>query len=62
MCKQRKNERNRTLAKAVQAMHLKGEKGPSSTTPKHGKNPANRLYTAFKRGAKDQRGGKKVGN
>lgn len=58
MSKQSKNARNRVLAKAITALHLKGEKGPKSTTPQHGKDPAKRLYTATKRGLKDQRGGK----
>lgn len=26
-------------------------KGPSKTTPKHGKDPVNRLYTTFRRGS-----------
>lgn len=37
MTRQNKNIKNRARAKAITAMHLKGEKGPSSTQPKHGK-------------------------
>lgn len=37
MTKQRKNEKKAILAKAITAMHLQGEKGPSKTTPLHNK-------------------------
>ena len=32
-----KNARNLAKAKTITAMHAKGEKGPSKTTPLHGK-------------------------
>lgn len=37
MTRANKNTRNRAKAKEITALHLKGEKGPSSTTPLHGK-------------------------
>lgn len=53
MSRQSKNAKQRTLAKAITALHLKGEKGPSKTERKHGKKDANRLYTKLTRGQKD---------
>lgn len=55
MSRQSKNVKKRAEAKQFTTMHLRGEKGPKSTTPKHGKNPANRSYTSRKRGPKDGR-------
>lgn len=55
MSRQSKNVKKRTLAKQITELHKRGEKGAKKTTPKHSKNPANRLYTATKRGAKDKR-------
>jgi hypothetical protein len=55
MTKQNKNVKKRTLAKAITALHLRGEKAAASTTPQHGKKDANRLYTKNKRGSKDSR-------
>jgi hypothetical protein len=39
------SRQNKQLKNAARAKQLKGG-GPKSTTPKHGKNPANRIYTA----------------
>lgn len=43
MSKQNKNVKNRARAKAITALHLKGEKGPAKTTAKHGKKLENTL-------------------
>ena len=37
MTRQSKNAKNIARRKMITAMHLKGEKGPSRTTPVHGK-------------------------
>ena len=37
MTKQRKNEKKSAVAVTITRMHLAGEKGPSKTTPLHGK-------------------------
>lgn len=37
MSRNNKNTRLKAAAKVITSMHLKGEKGPSSTSPKHGK-------------------------
>lgn len=55
MSRQSKNAKRRQLAKQITELHKRGEKGAKQTKPKHEKNPANRLYTASKRGAKDKR-------
>lgn len=55
MSRQNKAIKKKALASAITALHLKGEKGPKRTEPKHGKDPAKRLYTATKRGSKDVR-------
>lgn len=54
MSRQNKNVKKRALAKQITALHLRGEKGASQTTPKHNKKSANRLYTRMTRGAKDK--------
>jgi hypothetical protein len=43
MSRQNKNARLRKAAKVIQAMHLKGEKGPARTVAKHGKKFENTL-------------------
>jgi hypothetical protein len=62
MSRQSKNTKVRALAKQITALHLRGEKGAKQTTPKHGKDPAKRLYTKRTRGAKDKQPAKKVLN
>lgn len=37
MSRQSKNAKNAARARAITAMHKNGEKGPSRTTPAHGK-------------------------
>ena len=37
MSKNNKNATRKAQAKAITALHLKGEKGPAKTTPMHGK-------------------------
>jgi len=37
MSRQNKAAKKRGLAEQITALHLKGEKGPKQTTPKHGK-------------------------
>jgi len=54
MSRQSKASKKQAFAKQITALHLKGEKGPKSTTPKHGKNPAKRHYTATRRGPNDR--------
>lgn len=60
MSRQNKNTKVRALAKQITALHLRGEKGATKTTPKHGKDSAKRLYTSCIRGAKDKQNSKKV--
>jgi hypothetical protein len=68
MSRQSKNAKNIARRKMYTAMHLKGEKGPSRTTPLHGKrwtyrsNPevAKRNAEAAKAAAPQARGGKKI--
>lgn len=55
MSRQNKNAKQRTLAKAITALHLKGEKGPAKTERKHGKQDKNRHYTNLTRGLKDMK-------
>ena len=55
MSRQNKNTKSRQLARQITELHKRGEKGAKQSKPVHGKDPAKRLYTAFKRGAKDKR-------
>ncbi len=43
MSKQRKNEKQRALAKTTTALHLQGKRGPAKTVAKHGKKYENTL-------------------
>lgn len=40
MSRNNKSATRKAQAKVITAMHLRGEKGPSETTPKHGKKKA----------------------
>ncbi len=62
MSRQNKNIKMRLLAKQITALHLRGERGPTKTTPKHTKALDKRTYTTKTRGTKDmQRKPKHVG-
>lgn len=50
MTRQSKNSKKRILAKDITKMHLSGQRGAKKTTPKHGKRPENRMYSASRRG------------
>lgn len=54
MPRQNKAAKKQAQAKQITALHLRGEKGPAKTTPKHGKNPDKRHYTAKRRGPNDR--------
>jgi len=49
MSRQSKAANKAVIAKAITKLHKNGEKGPSVTLAKHGKNPANRTYSVTKR-------------
>ncbi len=53
MSRQNKAMQKAKLSRAITALHLKGEKGPSQTQRKHGKDAKNRHYTNLTRGLKD---------
>lgn len=53
MSRQSKQAKKAIFAQQITALHKNGQRGAKSTTPKHGKDPAKRLYTKFKRGPKD---------
>lgn len=55
MSRQSKNAKKRQLARQITELHKRGEKGAKQTKSVHGKDASKRLYTAFKRGAKDKR-------
>jgi hypothetical protein len=56
MSRQSKNARNLAKARDITKMHLNGEKGPSKTTPQHGKKSAwwqkFQTYSSFIKGGK----------
>ena len=56
MSRQSKAVKKAVIAKAITKLHKYGNKGPKSTTPKHGKDASKRLYTAKKRGQNDKTG------
>ena len=53
MSRQGKAIQKAKLARQITAMHLAGQRGPSKTERKHGKDSSKRLYTSMTRGAKD---------
>ncbi len=53
MSRQNKAMQKAKLARAITALHLKGEKGPAKTTVKNTKLAKNRHYTNLTRGVKD---------
>lgn len=59
MTRQNKNMQKIKLAKAITALHLKDERGPAKTVPKHTKLAKNRHYTNLTRGTKDMANSKK---
>jgi hypothetical protein len=59
MSRQNKAMQKAKLAKAITALHLKGEKGPSQTASKHTKLAKNRHYTNLTRGLKDMANSRK---
>jgi hypothetical protein len=59
MSRQNKAMQKAKLARAVTALHLKGEKGPAKTERKHGKQDKNRHYTNLTRGLKDMANSRK---
>lgn len=61
MSRNNKNARLHKDAKAITALHLKGEKGPEKTKPQHGKKKAwwqvpPYTYAAFAKGGKAPKG------
>lgn len=50
MSKNNKNAKRTVAAKAASAQRVKGNGSAAATESKHGKNPANRLYSATRRG------------
>lgn len=59
MSRQNKAMQKAKLARAITALHLKGEKGPAKTERKHGKQDKNRHYTNLTRGTKDMANSRK---
>lgn len=53
MSRQSKQAKKAVHARQITELHKQGQRGPKSTTPAHGKNPANRAYTKNKRGPND---------
>lgn len=53
MSRQSKNVKKRAIAKQFSELRKSGGSGPKQTTPKHGKDPKRRAYTARKRGLND---------
>ena len=49
MSRQNKSVKKAALAAQITALHLKGEKGAKTTTPKHEKDSDKRLYTEANR-------------
>ena len=56
MSRQSKNTKKRALAKQFSEARKKGQSGPKATTPKHGKKPERRAYSAKQRPTKDSKG------
>ncbi len=59
MSRQNKAMQKAKLARAITALHLKGERGPAKTAKKHAKQDKNRHYTNLTRGLKDMANSRK---